>query len=124
LHDPAQQTRGYNLSLAYIVEKISWEDCPEVAAKLSDFKQRLDSLLKKSLTPARNKLICHNDLETILSGNSLGGFQCGLDDDYFSILQEFVNLAHETKVGGPYPFDSLIQGDIDLFLDQLRKNSA
>jgi hypothetical protein len=51
----------------------------------------------------------------------LGEFTNGLDECYFSALQELVNMVHEKWLDGPYPFNDLAGADVDEFLDLLEK---
>jgi hypothetical protein len=72
------------------------------------------------LKPARDKLFAHNDLEAIMGATALGGFQEGLDSEYFEALQEFVNTVHEKWFGGPYRFNDLAGADAEEFLHILK----
>jgi hypothetical protein len=55
------------------------------------FSLQLNELDKKT-RPARNKILSHNDLESILNGGIVGDFPDGMDDKYFKTLQEFVDV--------------------------------
>jgi len=54
------------------------------------------SELHQRIRPARNRLLGHNDLSTILADVPIGKFEAGLDDRYFDALQSFASLVRET----------------------------
>lgn len=117
LHDPAIQKSAVNITIDYIVRFGDW------GADTSEVKQhalRLAALFDK-LKSARNKVLAHNDLEAIMGAAALGGFPEGLDDEYFTALQELVNAVHEKWLGGPYPFNDLAGADVEEFLHVLEK---
>lgn len=117
LHDPAKQNRSVNITIDYIVKFGDW------GADISKIKQlelRLKAVFDK-LFDARNKVLAHNDLEVIMGGGILGEFPEGLDDEYFEILQELVNAVHDKWIGGPYPFNTLAEADVEEFLHVLEK---
>jgi len=66
--------------------------------KLQQLRKGLDELAAK-IRPARNKILSHNDLETILNGATLGKFPKGEDEKYFKTLQEFADTINMTVVG-------------------------
>lgn len=117
LHDPAVQSGGINLTVDYIVDYGGWDRATQTA--LERIRTRL-SRLPHSLKAARNKILSHNDLKTILSGAKMGAFAKGLDDKYFRDLQSLVDLAHDRAIGGPFPFDDLVNVDIREFLGVIR----
>jgi hypothetical protein len=92
LHDPAVQSGRINLTLDYIITYGNWD--PETRSNLEGLKSELDGLLLKPLKPARNKIISHNDLETILAGDPIGQFDGDEDKEYFEKLQKFIDLVH------------------------------
>ena len=108
LHDPAVQQGQTNLGIDYILKFGGWE--PATHTKLCALQTRLDELAQK-LRPARNKVLSHNDLVTILSSATLAAFPAGEDKNYFEALQEFANLVHDQVVGGPCPFNDLSNSD-------------
>jgi hypothetical protein len=93
LHDPAEQLGRKNLTLDYIITYGGWD--AQTTSVLEALRGRLDVLLAKSLKPARNRLLCHNDLETLINEPSLGNFDPGTDCEYFEVLQEF--LSHRVR---------------------------
>jgi hypothetical protein len=86
----------------------------------------------KLIRDARNRILSHNDLETILEGKTLGQFPTGMDREFFEALGHFAELAHGTCIGGPYnptetfPGDAIdfmkIIGDADLFENYMNDN--
>ena len=101
LHDPAEQAGKTNLTLSYIVERGQWD--AGVGKQLADLKARLDPFAK-DLRQVRNKLLSHSDLDTIVGKiGGHGAFAEGADIAYFRALQEFVDVIHDTTVGGPFP---------------------
>lgn len=117
LHDSAIQRNAVNITIDYIVRFGDWG---ADANKINMDAHRLTALFDK-LKSARNKLLAHNDLEAIMSAAALGGFPEGLDDEYFTALQELANTVHEKWLGGPYPFNDLAKADVEEFLHVLEK---
>jgi len=104
LHDPAVQKDRINLGIDYMVKFGGWEK--SINTKLQDLQAKLKEheLKMLKIRPARNRYLSHNDLETILSGEVLGAFDDGEDDKHFKALQEFVDVVHNSVIGGPIPF--------------------
>lgn len=111
LHDPAIQRDSKNLSIDYMIRFGDWGE------KESEIKRLASSLdeFRKSIKPARDKLLAHNDLESIVRGEPLGGFEEGKDIEYFKTLQIFVDEVHDKWIGGPYPFNDLVITDAEEF---------
>jgi hypothetical protein len=59
--------------------------------------------LREKLDAARNKLLAHNDLYSILNKTTLGAFPEGLDVEFFDALQEFVDTVHKEQFGEHFP---------------------
>lgn len=97
LHDPAVVAGRINLSIAYVVEYGGWDVA--TADRLRALKSQLDSL-DAQIRPARNRILAHNDLATLLSDETLGGFPPDADIAYFKSLHEFVSLVYEKVTGG------------------------
>jgi hypothetical protein len=117
LHDKAVMNGNINLGIDYVLTSGGWSD--SVHDSLKELKTKLDGLADK-LTGARNKILSHNDLATIVAGARLGDFPDGDDEKYFKALQEFVNIVHDHVVGGPYPFSNLVKNDIAFFLRTIK----
>ena len=117
LHDPAIQGGTINITLDYIVRFCNWGGDVE---RINGHVERLTSLFEQ-LKSARNKVLAHNDLQAAMESATLGEFPEGLDDAYFSTLQELVNVVHERFVGGIFPFNDLAAADVDEFLHLLEK---
>jgi hypothetical protein len=121
LHDPAVQKGDINLTFEYIINYGGWDQ--ETVLILNDLFSKLDKLAQY-IRPARNKILSHNDLKSILDDVPLGVFPQGKDIEYFRILQEFVNVVHDKSVGDPYVFNDLAKSDAQDFLETIQKNSA
>ena len=119
LHDPAKINGNYNLSIPFIIEFGNWggeeKNIKELEKKLIE--------LKKSILPARNKIISHNDLKTRIDGIPLGGFPEGLDDEYFKLLEEFAGKVYGkwSNEYPVYPYSNFAKNDTDVFLAFLFK---
>ena len=110
LHDPSVIGKDINLTIEYIVEYGAWDQ--QTRIELNKLVSKLNEL-KEQIKPARNKIICHNDLKTILRNKSLGEFKNNGDMEYFETLQEFVNIVN----GDVYPFNDLAKADVEIFLN-------
>ena len=116
LHDPWKHGKSINLTIGYIVEFGDWGT--EERHRIDTICSRLNELHQR-IKPARNKILSHNDLETVIGCVALGSFPKGDDDKYFAALQDFANEVHDRWVGGPYPFNDLAKSDVDEFLSIL-----
>jgi hypothetical protein len=117
LHDKAVVSGKPTLGIDYVLENGGWSD--SVRRSLEELKEELDGFAIQ-LRDARNKILSHNDLSTILAGAALGGFSMGADEDYFNALQEFVNTVHDEAIGGPWPFNDLVRNDVAAFLTTIK----
>lgn len=117
LHDPAVQKGAVNITIDYIVRFGDWGLDTD---RINGYVRHLTSLFEK-LKSARNKVLAHNDLEAIMGSAALGEFPEGLDDEYFSALQELVNAVHEKWLDGIFPFNDLAGADVEEFLHVLEK---
>jgi hypothetical protein len=113
LHDRAVVNGNVTLGIDYIVTYGGWSD--SVRAHLDALANELKDFALQ-LRDARNKSLSHNDLATIVAGAPLGAFANGADDEYFKVLQEFVNTVYEQVIGGPWPFNDLVKNDAAAFL--------
>lgn len=112
LHDPAVDRGRKNLSIAYIVEYGGWNDA--TTERLRALARQLDSL-DEQIRPARNRILAHNDLETMEKGEPLGKFPPGADTRYFKTLHDLVCVVYENMTGGPCAdFSSLSRTDAHL----------
>ena len=111
LHDPAVMKNGINLTLEYVINYGGWDQ--QTILELQNLLNTLNRLMpiKKSITPARNKVLCHNDLKAIIDNSPIGEFDKDKDVEYFDTLQKFVNLIY----GEHYPFNTLAKIDADVF---------
>lgn len=117
LHDPAIQAGQANLGIEYVIKFGGW--LPSTRVKLEELQTELNELAGL-LRSARNKILSHNDLATILSHSVHGAFPVGADRKYFAALQKFADIVHDEVVGGPAPFNDLASSDVEVLLDMLK----
>jgi len=126
LHDKAvPRPDNINLSIDYVICFGGWDGGTK--KKLKELENKLLKL-KKRILPARNKIISHNDLETILNTTTDGYFSKDVDGsfpkdkdiEYFDNLQKFVDIIHDKVIGGPYPLqDNMLRNDTMILADIL-----
>ncbi|MCC6502407.1 MAG: hypothetical protein IT362_04635 [Deltaproteobacteria bacterium] len=117
LHDNAVQNGNKNLTISYVLEFGGWDE--KTRSELCMLASKLEKLRQK-IKPARNKILSHNDLETILNDTLHGKFCKDADIEYFNTLQEFVNVIHDKEFGGPYPLEnSMAKNDALILVDVL-----
>ena len=122
LHDPAEQLGRKNLTLDYIITYGGWDT--QTTSVLTTLRGRLDMLLAKSLKPARNRVLCHNDLEILINEPLLGNFDPGTDCEYFEVLQDFLSTVYEKSCKEKYEFGDIAKRDAELFLAYIQGRSA
>jgi len=115
--DPASSGKGKeNLSSNYLVS-LNWS--PPVEAELKALNDRLMGFRAK-IDDARRKYLAHADLSSHLAQTKLGDFSEAEEQDFWSALQDFVNIAHEATFGGPYPIDAVqVDGDVQSLMHAL-----
>lgn len=115
LHDPAASGRDVTLGIDFVVRFGGWPaatrtQLEKIAQELTDFYEAKSAGGRKSkagVRVARNRVICHNDLEALASGETLGGFSEADGARYFANLQKLVNLLWREVAGRDFPFDTL-----------------
>ena len=117
LHDPCIVSGKITLGIDYVLKYGGWDTATFSA--LSALGESLNDFAKNFKT-VRNKVLAHNDLAAILSGDLLGEFERDVDLKYFNALQEFVTIIHFKVVGEPYLFEDLVQNDVTAFIDMLK----
>ena len=117
LHDKAVMNGNVTLGIDYVLTYGGWSN--SVRNHLNELAEELKGFASQ-LRDARNKSLSHNDLATIVAGATLGEFADGADEEYFKALKEFVNTVHDQVVGGPWPFNDLVRGDVAAFLDTIK----
>lgn len=118
LHDNAVSFGNITLSIDYVVTYGGWSKT--VSDRLNALKEKLDNFARP-LREARHKILSHNDLATIVAGNTLGAFPNGEDVKYFETLKEFVNVIHDEVLEGPcLLFDTLVRNDVVAFLAAIK----
>jgi len=73
-------------------------------------------ILSKPTRIARNKILSHNDLASILDGVPLEGFNADDDIKYFDDLLRFANIVYEKTKGEICLFDDNVKRDIEIFI--------
>lgn len=116
LHDPVKINGRINLTIRYIVDYGGWN--PDTMNRLMELQKQLDSFAEK-IRGARNRILSHNDLATIIDGSPLGAFGTKEDVVYFDRLQDFVTIVHDEVIGGPFPFNDQASDDAFDFADLL-----
>lgn len=117
LHDPAIQGGSLNITIDYIERFGEWGSDRD---RIRGLVSQLRALFEK-IKSARNKVLAHNDLETLMDATVLGEFPKDLDEQYFSALQELANEVHGKWCDGQYPFNDLAGADVDEFLNVLER---
>ncbi len=117
LHDPAVQMGEINLGIDYIVKYGGWDEPHK--KQLQALQVKLDRFAAK-LKSARNKILSHNDLKTILDDAKLGDFNKNEDVEYFETLQEFVNIVYTDSAGLMFPFPKQVASDAAALLKVLK----
>lgn len=118
LHDRAIMHDNINLTIDFIKRFGEWDDGEK--EKVFSICDRLNALFNKNKT-ARNKVIAHNDLETLMQDETLGDFPENLDIQYFQVLQELADIVYSKWIGGPYLFNDLVEADVEEFLALMKK---
>ncbi len=118
LHDKAVVSGNLTLGIDYIVQYGGWSQ--PIFDRLISLQDKLD-LFAKPLRNARNKVLSHNDLSTIVAQKTLGEFASGDDVRYFKTLKEFCAVVHEEVLEGPcLLFNTLVKNDVVAFLAAIK----
>lgn len=123
------ETHGHkNFTVDSLVKGISWPTDTLILSKMvslpaedKDILKELKSLqavtenFRNYINSARNKLLAHWDMKTVLSGATLWElFPMGEDQKFFDALQKICNIAHEVCFGTIYG-DMIPTGPGDVF---------
>jgi len=111
LHDRA---KGKNLTLEYIIENGGWDSA--TASTLRQLHRQLDAFYRQ-IKPARNKILAHTDLATIQNKQTLGAFQKNADQEYFTVLAQFISVVQ----GSSFVFGAYVRNDARIFVNGLHK---
>jgi hypothetical protein len=118
LHDPAMQKGHQNLSIHYMIDAGEWDS--KTRDDLIVLKNKMQPFETK-LRAARNRIISHNDLSTILSATEHGIFNQGDDVEYFSLLHDFASIVKQVVLGDIFLYDDLIVNDVRFFMAAFSK---
>ena len=116
LHDPVVMSGRVNMTLGYILEYGGWDTVT---------RECLESLiwnmnkLHELVHPARNRILAHNDLQTIINESTLGGFPLGMDVFYFDYLQNIADIVSTNCLNKPFWFAEFPRTDAEDFLRAL-----
>ncbi len=113
LHDNSFVAGKHTLGIDFVMLHGAWAE--PLHSQLVSLSKEMEEFAA-NLRLARNKILSHNDLSTVLSTEALGSFQHDYDKKYFGALQQFVDLVHMSVIGGPYPFDDLVINDVKALL--------
>jgi hypothetical protein len=116
LHDPASQQGQINLGIDYMIRFGGWDITTK--SKLETLQTQLNELAAK-IRQARNKILSHNDLETILNESTLGAFPAEADTEYFKILEEFTNIVCENSTGESWHYSTDVEPEAELLISSL-----
>ncbi len=119
LTDPAKTSGNFNLTTNYLIEYLPWPQ--NVKEELQSISLKLNSF-RKYIVDARNKILAHNDLNTIIEDNTLGAFPVGEEKAFWDNLQSFVNVAYGHYFGGIFPIDTTAIADADDLIEELKKS--
>jgi hypothetical protein len=96
LTDPAKSCGKENLTLANLIETVEWpSDCLKDIEQINTKVQSFRGYIK----PARDRILAHYDKTTVVSGESLGAFPEGKDEELLEALEQTCNLFHEASFG-------------------------
>jgi hypothetical protein len=100
ISDPATTQNQENLTVNYLVRKISWreEDNPK---ELESWRKTTEDF-RSHIKRARNKLLAHLDTAAVLSSTPLGESPEGEDKRFFDALQKICNITHKACFGTIY----------------------
>jgi hypothetical protein len=93
--DPAVMRSHENLTIEYVMTHLQDR---KIIDRLKDRADRLHAFRKK-IEPARNKIISHNDRDTILSGNALGGASIEDWNQFWQDLSRFLEILSDRYLG-------------------------
>ncbi len=111
-----------NLTVANLMETVEWpSDClneiEQINAKVQSFRKRIE--------PARNRILAHCDKTTVISGESLGAFPEGEDEEVLAALEQICNLLHRAAFSGVFgEMEPGHSGDVRDFKKVLQKAIA
>ena len=91
INDREKHGKNYNFSLAYFVACVNKANYTGSYNKfLEDNKEFI-----KAINKARVKVVAHRDLGVFNSGDGVGAFPAGLDENYFNSLHEIISEGYK-----------------------------
>jgi len=118
--DPDATSGHDNLTTNYLLKRLTWPAGVRIALEQKNAELMAFRAL---IVDARRKLIAHSDQRIRFSGaGALGSFPAGSEFKFLSDLQEFVNIAHNHVIGGPFRIDVVVTGDADDVVRALAKS--
>ena len=94
---PARGGKVENFTVDNMLESIQWP-----CEGLKELEELRGSALsfRAYITPARNKILAHNDKKTFLSGETLGAFPEGEDRKAMNVLVRMCDILHKASFNG------------------------
>lgn len=106
LHDSSQQRGNKNLSIQYVIEHGNWENgVKEELTQLYLEMQKFYAYIK----PARNRALCHNDVQSIELKEVVGSFKEGEDEIYFQKLEAFIGIITRETYKEDFQFNTYMK---------------
>jgi len=118
LHDPEKQKGYNNLSFKFIIKYGNWSK--ETLKMLNDLFDKMEETMGRSIKDARNNVLSHNDLNTIINKLTHGKFPLGADIEYINLMHEFINIVHDQYIGGVYIFRDLAKREAENLLERVQ----
>jgi hypothetical protein len=96
-----------------MIEYGQWDT--KTKSQLLELRDKM-MVFERKLRKARNKLLSHNDLSTILQTHDLGDFDKDDDTEYFHHLCKFASIVREAILSERFLYDDLVRNDVDIFM--------
>ncbi len=98
-------------------ERIGLGPIDPMVVSNSSFAAGGERYFYRQIKPARNKILAHTDLATIQNKQTLGAFQKNADQEYFTVLAQFISVVQ----GSPFVFGAYVRNDARIFVNGLHK---
>jgi hypothetical protein len=118
LTDPANKGNNKNLTIKYVLERIDSNiqkklGLDRLSEKIHKFRERI--------VPARNKIIAHQDIDTVISNTTLSKVTESKFEQFWIDLQEFVNSIYNHYFNEPFSLDIVRTCDAEDLIWALKK---